>query len=207
MIDSLSELIKRHKSWIFDLDNTLFNEDIYLNQAYYQISEFIETHYGINNQKFFNELLVNRERYGRNKLFDRVLKINGLSNSLKDGFLEILRLLEPNPNLKLFNYVHGLFYKLLNKNCNIFIVTNGNVIQQKNKIHHLNIEKSYPKIKILYANEFVPKPSPSSFIYLQDTYKIKCRTTIMVGDSENDEFYARNCNIEFLSVNYFTISK
>ena len=56
-----------------------------------------------------------------------------------------------------------LMTNLRNQGINLYIITNGNPIQQKNKVKHINWHGMVDNITFIYANEYMPKPDPTSF--------------------------------------------
>ena len=89
----------------------------------------------------------------------------------------------------------------------IFIVTNGNVIQQKNKIKNIEFGGLLDHIQVIYADEIKPKPDPEAFFYLQKKYRVSPERIVMIGDSTTDESFAAAAGIDFIHVrNIITLS-
>ncbi|MBK7636811.1 MAG: HAD hydrolase-like protein [Saprospiraceae bacterium] len=68
------------------------------------------------------------------------------------------------------------------------VITNGNVIQQKNKINSINWHGLKSKINFIFANEHAPKPDPSSFNFVKE--QINFKMAVYIGDSLSDEEFA-----------------
>lgn len=84
-----------------------------------------------------------------------------------------------------------------------FIVTNGNVLQQKQKIKL--IEKYFKTDYFVeYANITSPKPSVHSFLKLNNKFNFS--NPLFVGDSKVDQQFAYNACIPFVNVSDFSLT-
>ncbi|MGB8490975.1 MAG: HAD-IA family hydrolase [Bacteroidales bacterium] len=201
---SLSDLYS-YSLFIFDLDNTIYNEEDYLLQAYRAIAEEFER---IVPSKGKNKLFsILRDLYmeqGREKLFDKFLDAIDLDRSYIPKCLTILRSFEPAKTNEIDKTIKKVLSDLINQDKSVFVLTNGNVDQQKTKIKYIDWTGLDESIHFVFANEFEPKPSPAGVEYILKISGIPKNETIMIGDSETDSMCARNSGIAFLRVQDLT---
>jgi phosphoglycolate phosphatase-like HAD superfamily hydrolase len=199
-IKSISDLYN-FSLFIFDLDNTLYNEEDYLFQAYRAIAEkFTGILPCFSRDELFAIIIGIYREQGRDKLFDKFLDKIGLDKNYIPECLKILRTFNPEEPLKIYDEVRHVLGEIKKRNKKVFILTNGNVDQQKNKILHISWEGLNENISFVYANEIEPKPSPAGVYFILEKTGIKRDITIIIGDSERDRLCAYNSGITFFDV-------
>ena len=193
-IEYLKESYLKGRDLIFDLDNTLINEKDYLYPAYYSIALKI---YPSKKKEIFEFLKNEFEQKGRSFLYQKLKKKFKFNNFNLKQFKLILH---ENRSCQVINTYLWFkdFVQSLNSPLNLFIITNGNITQQKNKLKLINFPKNILINQIIYANQFNKKPSPDSFIELKKYSKIS--NPIYIGDSEVDQKFAENSNIEYFDI-------
>lgn len=193
-----SELIEKYKLFVVDLDNTLYNERDYLINGYKLISEYVDVENCTNNSGEYSDFLIKEfDSHGREKLFDKFLKHFGLKVSI-ESLLKILR--EQKTPIQLFPESKLLLDMLIDAQKKVYILTNGNIIQQQNKVELLGIKKNYPTIMVDYASLYEPKPSPLSLLHIIKSAEVLKEECIMIGDSDIDEMTALRTNIDFVYI-------
>jgi putative hydrolase of the HAD superfamily len=193
-IDFLIEL-SESRTLIFDLDNTIYNERKFLFTAYQNVSKQLAKNYACSEEDTFNFLISTFNLSGRYKVFDKLqghLKIK--DQMFLSTCLTVLRTTVVFP--KIDPYIYFIKYLKARKSDPIIIITNGNPEQQKNKVKSINWRTG--KLKVIYSNLHMPKPSPESFFYLKEEYLLK--RPIYIGDSPDDLFFAKNCGIDFINI-------
>ncbi len=204
----MKELLKfkeifNYKAVIFDLDNTLYDETEFLFPAYKVISNYIANKSGYNANAYETYLIDSFSNFGRSYLFDKLIYDFQLQNiTTVEELLKILHSYQP--SLAIYENVLSIIEELIFKEKTLFILTNGNHIQQRNKITALNIPIRFPMITVIYANEFKPKPSPYCVNLIMKKYKIKNTQILIVGDSFIDKSTAENSDIDFLNISNIT---
>ncbi|MCJ7449317.1 MAG: HAD family hydrolase [Bacteroidales bacterium] len=187
--------------FIFDLDNTIYKEEDYLFQAYEAIAEkFAGILPSCSKKALYATLKDLYLQQGRDKLFDKFLNAICLDKSYLPDCLKILRSFKPGKPLKIDKKVKKILNSLKNQGKSIFILTNGNVDQQKNKIKHINWDGLDKKIGFVFANEIEPKPSPAGVLHILKITGIERNRTIFIGDSEADKKCAQNSGISYLDI-------
>ena len=219
-------IFAQYDTIFFDLDDTLYPEIAYLKAAFAAIGQFSETHYALNAQQVEDFLTTSFIKYGRQNLFNQCFKHfeaaikaskcenTDLSRDYREGVLldhifvknclNILRTVEIKEKIRLYPFVYKLIPELIKQEKQIFIITNGNITQQKNKVKHLQWNGIYASVTTVFANQFAPKPSPKVFTdFLQPNFNLKNKSILFVGDAETDAEFSRNINVDFLHVDYF----
>ena len=188
---------KKHQYYIFDLDNTLYDELDYLKVGYQHIAVFISNKTQINSKYIYNYLINEFECSGRDRLFNKLLNNFDLNIEIMDDILKIIRVHKHKEKIQLYNGIKESLLKLISNSKDVFVITNGNVDQQKNKVKYIEWHGLDKYIRFIYANAYSKKPKVESFNYIKKKYNVKPRATIMIGDSKVDRQFAENCNIDF----------
>ncbi|MFL2487567.1 MAG: HAD hydrolase-like protein [Gammaproteobacteria bacterium] len=193
--EDLLKFYKDNKTIIFDLDNTLYAEDEYLFGAYKKIAY---TQQNYDNLLIYKFLYEEYKKNGRSRLLDK----------LKKNFPKLD--LSLNEMLDLIHNYDGSYIKLelkkwfldflnsVNSDFVIRIITNGNIIQQKNKINLLNIENLGFETDTVYANKYGGKPNKEPYNALVGSKLFY--SPVYIGDNEIDELFSRNLGIDFYHV-------
>jgi HAD superfamily hydrolase (TIGR01549 family) len=177
-------------TYLFDLDNTLIDENEYLFEAYAAIAA---------KYKFdVNEMIELYLNEGREWLFDKMI---GRYGGDKKEYLRILRTVHLEYQLQIYPAMFELLEKINVKGNRIFIVTNGNLAQQINKIRQTDWNGIRKSITFIYANIIYPKPDVRLWYYLKNKYDLREKETVMIGDSEVDKQFSINSNIQFYALN------
>ena len=179
-----------YKAIVFDLDNTIYDEIEYLKLAYHWISYKIVLSDNTKLQNEIYDFLVDEfMKNGRKNLYQK------LKNSKKiDDFNEFT----------LENFLNGLRTCPVNSN-QIFILTNGNVEQQVNKVKSLNIPFK-ETIAISYASSKgikYQKPNPYFLDKIISENSFINNEILYIGDSSIDNETAKNIGVDFLYVSDF----
>ena len=187
--------------YIFDLDNTIYKEEDYLFEAYKNIASSIVTkipslHEGV----LYRSLRKLYEAEGRTGLFNKFLSPFDPDHHYLKDCLHILRTFRPERKFKIFPGIKTILEELVGREKPVYILTNGNVEQQRNKINNIEWEELDRSIGFVFANEFEPKPSPAGVEYILNNSGIDKNKTVLIGDSEEDLICAKNSGITFTDV-------
>ncbi len=191
-----------YQNYVFDLDNTLYNENLYLFPIYERIGFIVSKKYGVDKVQVFNYLKGEFLRSGRTRLFDRMINYFNLELSDMDSFLMILRTHQLEKKMELYEKMRNILKELNRITSDIFIVTNGNVEQQKNKICQIQWGNVLFK-EVVFANEYKPKPSNEALEYLIDKYNMNRQKSLFIGDAKSDEICALSSDVDFYHVGNF----
>lgn len=187
--------------FIFDLDNTIYNEEEYLFQAYGAICDhFAGSGRQYDKRSFLKIMLDIYNQEGRDKLFDKFLSRSGLGINNLPECLKILRTFDPERKIKLFPETEKILKNLIDREKKVFVLTNGNPAQQRNKIRSLLWNNLDSKIIFILANEIEPKPSPAGVVHILEITGIAKEKTIFIGDSPVDSECAFAGGIQFINI-------
>jgi len=187
--------------FIFDLDNTIYNEEDYLFQAYVAICEsFGKKVTGLDKKDLLRIIMDIYRKEGREKLFDKFLLKAGMDINYLNECLEILRTFHPVRRMKMHQKAENILSTLIKKNKKIFVLTNGNPVQQRNKIRYINWKGRDEKITFVFADEIEPKPSSAGIRHIQEMTGIANDKMVFIGDSETDRTCAENAGIKFINI-------
>lgn len=183
---------KEKRNLIFDLDNTIIDEKDYLYPAYLDVAK---SYYKENSNEIYKFLINTFESSGRKNIFSKLTSRYVNKQLYLSDFLKKLRF---NEECKVI-YTLGWFQKLMkliNNEFPLYIITNGNIIQQKNKINKILFPSNVKLKKVIYANKYEKKPNPASFHELKKIFPLT--NPIYIGDGLVDKQFAINTDIEFV---------
>jgi len=187
--------------YIFDLDNTIYNEEDYLLQAYAAICDrFGNKADSPDKEDLLKILLDIYRKEGTGKLFDKFLKKAGIDQIFIVECLEILRTFHPPEKISMFRKTEDILNILIKNKMKIFVLTNGNPVQQRNKIRYISWKGKDKNITFIFANEIEAKPSPAGIRHIQQMTGNSNDQTVFIGDSETDQACARNAGIAFFNI-------
>jgi HAD superfamily hydrolase (TIGR01549 family) len=187
--------------YIFDLDNTIYKEEDYLFEAYKNIAASIVTKIpSLNEEVLYMTLRKLYDTEGRTRLFNKLLIPFDPEQQLLQDCLHVLRSFKPERKYDIFPEIKPVLSELVSRKKTVFILTNGNPEQQRNKIHNIQWEGFDRSISFLFADELEPKPSPAGVEYILNNSGIDKNKAIMIGDSEDDCNCAGNSGISFIDV-------
>lgn len=165
------------KSVIFDLDNTLYDENLYFLKVFEKFSQIHNLDF-----KLFENIFDDKFRLNSKDIFTDILENIGFySKENQNELFEIYKTI--NCDLKLYKEAYDLIDYLDSKNINIAILTNGVIGAQRNKVRILNIEKFTNKI--VYAREFgkeFEKPHAKPYIQTLKLLNVKKEDVLFIGD-------------------------
>lgn len=179
---------------ILDLDGTLYDETIYLHAAYATIARDAAAMTGQaagTIEAFLRESFASE---GRSGLFDRMATKFGLSADHLTRALASLRGVVVPGGLMLYPAMADLIDWAKIRGKKLAVLTNGNVVQQKNKVAQLALPGG---IKVYFANQSAPKPSPLAVQRILADFSCPPGAAILIGDDPVDEGAARAAGIAF----------
>lgn len=188
------DYLKGFDQIIFDLDDTLIYEIDYLFAGYLEIAKNFGKS-SLEKTRMFTYLVDNFKLGNRSKLFNDFIYSFSLNESDIVKMLTILRNVKIKGSLRLTNEAKIILYLLMVLNKKYYVVTNGNPIQQSNKLKQINWDGLPMPTKVVFANEYKPKPSPDSFFQIREL--LSQSKILYIGDSEVDFEYAKNCGMNF----------
>jgi len=194
-----------YRLFIFDLDNTIYDENNYLRKAYNYIAEMIfKKNSSLSVRQMSSFLISEFENNGRFNLYQKLLDKYDIGNFPLKEFLYCLRNVPIDCNsIPIDKKVQELITILINHKKMVSVLTNGNPDQQKNKINSIDFPHKN-EIKIYYASskgsEF-EKPSPYFIDKIKYDSCVEKNEILFIGDSKIDSDTAKNSCIDFMNIN------
>ena len=164
------------KTWIFDLDNTLYPpEENIFSQIDQKMTSFIADNLKISNEEAFN---IQKQNF-----IDHGTTLAGFMNSGNDKidpdkFLEFVHDINLN-SLQEDNDLRKILLLLPGKK---YIFTNGTKKHAENVLKKLNLENIFESIFGIKEANYLPKPNLETYNLFLKTYKIDPKTSIMFED-------------------------
>jgi FMN phosphatase YigB (HAD superfamily) len=168
----IDQLLETKLAFVFDFDNTLYPEKDYLYQVYYMIGQFVEYQETFDHDIITKFLTDEFEANGREKLFDKLIEKFNLKEEYKENMLRLLRTGRLPLKLLLFKEMEWIMNEVVNNNRLLFLLTNGNVEQQRNKIVQVEWNGLQKNLRCYFANEIKPKPAPDALQLLMEEHAL-----------------------------------
>jgi len=204
---NLRKKLIRYDIIIFDLDDTIYPQKNYDNRAIFHISKFISERKNLNIFSVFSKLKKIKNNKTPQLLFNNFFK----NEKIKYQNNIILKCVSIFQNykckeLRKSKSLKSLIKKLYRSKL-LFLVSNGNIKRQKNKIKYLGIKKYFKKIFILDGIKKKIKPSIQDVRFLVKLIKTnKNFNAVYVGDNVSvDKKFAKNLKIDFIFYKFPTI--
>jgi FMN phosphatase YigB (HAD superfamily) len=187
--------------YIFDLDNTLIDEKFYIYSKFKLLleKEFIDNSLKQEILFYFNQNFPKRRKniiQIINQKFNIKIDINLYKYYLREIICD--------SSLKIINNSVEKLEELMSEGKEIWICTNGNPLQQSNKITQLQKSCSF-KLQVMYCDNFRPKPSPNPInriLRISQKPRVK---TLFVGDAWTDRLSANLAGVKFKKASSFFI--
>jgi putative hydrolase of the HAD superfamily len=175
---------------IFDLDDTLYDERLYVESGLRAVAKFGKKEFGWNEGQSFRFMVEVLDREGRGAVFDSWLLSNDAwSKSLVRQCIREYR--HHQPKLTLSPEVKALLSSL--KKHPLYLVTDGHKIVQGNKVKALALEKYFKHIYITHRYG-IAKAKPSTYCFEQIKRREKCswKEMVYIGDNPAKDFVNLN---------------
>jgi len=188
-------IIQNKKLVIFDLDNTLFDEFIFLNG---KMSIFLDL------QRVDEELrdliLAEFKTCFEKKNIEYIIQHLNTKFNLTlsvDDYKDLLQDKEYAVDISFFSGICEALTKLFELGFIIRLLTNGNKDQQRQKIKSLSRTMNLCD-KVVYAEDYAPKPDPVGINFIVKQEGINKSEVLFVGDSKTDYDCAVKAQVDFM---------
>ena len=191
----------------FDLDNTLYNQELFEFEVFEDIANEIYKNFHINKNKYLKELKRLYYMGEKEFLFDKAmikiykkLPINW-DSFVRKKILNIYRNFIPK-NIFPYDGIINVLKMLKEKEYKLVLITNGNSKVQNNKIDALGIRKYFDLI--LISDDYEPrrrKPDTYMFEEALRFFNIHSSQMIYIGDDLERDKASENIGIKFFDVN------
>lgn len=179
---------------IFDLDDTLYPEKIFIFQKFLNVSKYLSNEFKFNYIEIYLKIL---EFFysSKERVFDKLVNYYNLRIEIYD----ILKIYRYNKNIKLFLFP-DVYYNLkyLAEKYDLFIMTNGRKDDQIFKISNLNLNKLFKKIFILdnFGKDYWKPSNKILSLFNKDDYI----ESFYIGDRNIDYDFSINCGFKFIPI-------
>lgn len=176
--------------YIFDLDDTLYDERQYVESGLRAVAAVCEENWGINQMLGFKALITLLDTNGRGRVFDDFLSMYGINanNANVRKCVSAYRLHTPSisvpsQHLKIIESLPAPLY----------LVTDGNKVVQSNKVQALGIEHYFKRVFITHRFG-VKHAKPSTYCFEQIKRAEQCQWSDMtyIGDNPAKDFVNLN---------------
>jgi len=198
-----SQIDKRKKAFIFELDNVLYPEKDYLYQVYYLFAALLEYTEFIDAKKT-TELLVNTYiTEGHDSVFDRLKERLNIDEKHRQNLENLLLTAKLPLKLLVYKNMLKLLQEIVIDRKKVFIVTNGNPQQQLNKIKQTEWHGLEGYLTCYFAEEIKAKPEPDVIHLLLKDHNLQRRDMLMIENAETDRLCAEACGIDYINAGEF----
>jgi len=125
-----NDVDKRKKAFIFELDDVLYPEKDYLFQVYYLFAGLLEYIELIDAGKITDLMISTYNEEGKAAVFDRLKEKLNIDEKYRKNFDETLLSARLPLKLLLYKKMLNLLQEIVVDRKKVFIVTNGNPVQQ-----------------------------------------------------------------------------
>ena len=198
-----SDIDKRKKAFIFELDNVIYPEKDYLYQVYYIFASLLEYTEFIDAKETTNLMVNTYNAEGSDRVFDRLKEKLNIDEKFRDNLNNLLITAKLPLKLLVYKNILNLLQDIVIDRKKVFIVTNGNPEQQLNKIKQTEWHGLEPYLTAYFAEETFAKPEPDVIDLLIKDHNLQRRDILMIENSENDRLCAETCGIDYINVQEF----
>ena len=195
-----ADIDSRKTAFIFELDNVIYPEKDYLYQVYYLFASYLE-YTELLDAKKATELLINTyTTEGKEFVFDRLKEKLNIDEKYRQNLNNLLLTVKLPLKLLVYQNILNLLQEIIIDRKKLFIVTNGNPMQQLNKIKQTEWHGLEPYLTCYFAEETIAKPEPDSIHLLIKEHNLQRRDLLMIENSDTDRLCAEACGIDYLNV-------
>ena len=198
-----SDIDKRKKAFVFELDNVLYPEKDYLYQVYYLFAALLEYTEFIDAKKT-TDLLVNTYiTEGHDGAFDRLKEKFNVDEKYRQNLNNLLITVKLPLKLLVYENMLKLLQEIVIDRKKVFIVTNGKPQQQLNKIKQTEWHGLEEYLICYFAEEIAAKPEPDVIYLLLKDHNLQRRDMLMIENAETDRLCAEVCGIDYINAQKF----
>lgn len=197
------DIDKRKTAFILELDDVLYPAKDYTYQVYYLFANMLEYVELVDAKETTNLMTATYLKEGADAVFDKVANAFPVAEQYRDKFDNLMLTAKLPLKLLLYQNMLTLLQEIVVDRKKLFIVTNGNVSEQVNKIKQVEWHKLEPYLICYFAEETMPKPEPDVVHLLMQEHNLQRRDILMIGNSETDSLCAETVGIDYISAGKF----
>ena len=176
--------------YIFDLDDTLYDERQYVESGLAAVASFVEKAWNVDKRSGFQELVTLLDRNGRGRIFNDYLANHGIAVNKKNvrACVSAYRLHQPTLTLP---DNHLTLLEHLPKP--LYLVTDGNKVVQSKKVEALNIAHYFKRVFVTHRFGVQhAKPSIYCFEKIKQAEHCQWHEMVYIGDNPAKDFVNLN---------------
>src|SRR5579863_10461147 len=193
-----SDLDARKDAFVFELDDVLYPEKDYLYQVYYLFSSFLEYTEQIDAKEATDYMVATYLEEGKDSVFGNLKNKFNVDEKYQTNFNNLNKTAKLPLKLLLYEDMLKLLQEIVIDRKKIFIVTNGEPVQQLNKIKQTDWNGLEPYLTCYFANETRPKPETDCIDLLIKEHQLQRRNVVMIGQTNEDAQCAEGAGIDFV---------
>jgi putative hydrolase of the HAD superfamily len=171
---------------VFDLDDTLYPEIDYVKSGIYTVAKYLSEKYNLDAKEINIEMFADLKLNGRGLIFNNILhNYNIYSKKELNNCVSVYRSHKP----KIFLFEAAEKFLDSHQYFNKYIITDGNINVQRNKIKALGLNKYFKKTIPTYQYGINhSKPSTLCFEKIMKWENCEASDLIYIGDNPNKDF-------------------
>ncbi|GGO73848.1 HAD family hydrolase [Bowmanella pacifica] len=175
--------------FIFDLDDTLYDERQYVESGFQAVADMAQQRWGLDKTQSFARLINLLDSQGRGRIFDDWLAAHSLAN--KGNIQACVRSYRRHkPSLKMPEAHLALLNELPKP---LYLVTDGHKIVQQNKVDALGIGPLFKRVFITHRFGIQhAKPSTHCFELIKKAEGCDWQDMLYIGDNPAKDFVNLN---------------
>jgi phosphoglycolate phosphatase-like HAD superfamily hydrolase len=197
------DIDKRKTAFIFELDDVLYPAKDYYFQAYYLFANMLEYIELIDAKAATKVLTDTYIAEGKDAAFDRLAEEFPVAGQYRDKFENLLLTAKLPLKLLLYKKVLTLMQEIVVDRKKLFIVTNGSIQEQINKIKQTEWHGLERYLRCYFTEETAPKPEADVIDLLIQEDDLQRKELVMIGNSEIDKLCAEAAGIDYITVEDF----
>ena len=195
-----SDIDKSKQAFIFELDNVIYPEKDYLFQVYYLFTSVLE-YTDLLDAKAATQVMVDAYLAGeKDRAFDILQEKYNVDEKYRANYDNLILTAKLPLKLLLYKSVLDFMQEIVINRKKIFIVTDGNPIQQLNKIKQTEWHGLEAYLTCYFTYETKPKPATDSIELLMSDHNLQRRDVLVIGATETDSLCAEACGVDYISV-------
>jgi putative hydrolase of the HAD superfamily len=175
---------------IFDLDDTLYLENTFVESGFHAVADMLEKKFGWNRQHCFDSMITTLKFKGRGAVFDELLRSHDAYTQKQVKYcVQVYR--KHGPKISLF--AAAKYFLEENRGRKMYLVTDGNKCVQANKVKALQLGDYFKKIFITHRYGLLKaKPSIYCFDLIRNIEGCKWSEMAYIGDNPTKDFVNLN---------------
>lgn len=173
---------------IFDLDDSLYDEKQFVQSGFNEVAQFLSLKSSYEKEEIVKILFDALSAHGRGKVFDIVLeKINLFQDNLVEDLVNVYRNHEP--NIEPYSDTISVLGSLKSEGFKVGLITDGNVVTQKNKVRALKLQKYFDCM--IFSDDYGSenqKPSEVPYRKAVELLGVDMQKSVYVGDNPRKDF-------------------